>query len=488
MLSLEVLLIAAAGLLFVSIILSKVAVKAGVPVLLLFLLLGMLLGSDGPGGIYFDYPWLAQSIGVIALVFILFSGGLDTRWTEIRPVLRQGLLLSTIGVLLTALLLSSLLHVAFGFSWVEGVLVGAIISSTDAAAVFSVMRGKNITLRGSLRPLLEFESGSNDPVAVFLTIAMIQLILTPAMSPAALIPIFVLQMSIGLLSGVLGAELAIRLINRVRLEYDGLYSALTIALVLLIYGGAGALGGNGFLAVYLAGVLMARQNFIHKRSLSNFHNGLAWLMQILMFLTLGLQVYPSRLPTVAGTGLVVALFLILLARPLSVFLALLFERLSIREKAFIAWVGLRGAAPIVLATFPLVAGLGKSEAIFNLVFFIVLASTLLQGTLISPVARLLRVFDSNPQPARSPLSSVMQDDQISDNLIECTVGRQSALCGKQILDLNLPPNTLIIMIGRGGDLIVPRGDTIIEADDRVLFLSSPELSVKIRTMFEQQSV
>ncbi|MBL8166472.1 MAG: potassium/proton antiporter [Anaerolineae bacterium] len=486
--ALEVLLIITAGLLFVSIVLSKVAVKAGVPVLLLFLGLGMLLGSDGPGRIYFDYPWLAQSVGVIALVFILFSGGLDTQWTEIRPVLRQGLLLSTAGVLLTALLVGALLHLVFDFSLVEGILVGAIISSTDAAAVFSVLRGKSITLKGSLRPLLEFESGSNDPVAVFLTISMIQLVIAPDSSPVALIPAFVLQMSIGLLVGVLGAELAIRLINRVRLEYDGLYSALTIALVLLIYGGAALLGGNGFLAVYLAGVLMARQDFIHKRSLSSFHDGLAWLMQILMFLTLGLQVYPSRLSQVAGTGLLVALFLMFIARPLSVFAALFFEQLRLREKVFIAWVGLRGAAPIVLATFPLVAGLTQSGMIFDLVFFIVLASALLQGSLISPVARLLRVFEDNPQPIRSPLSFVMQDDQISDNLIECSVASHSPLCGKQILDLNLPPNTLIIMIGRGNDLIVPRGDTIIEAGDRVLFLARPEVSLKIRTMLEQQSM
>lgn len=485
--ALELLLIAAAGLLFVSIVLSKVAVKAGIPVLLLFLLLGMLLGSDGPGGIYFDYPQLAQSTGVIALVFILFSGGLDTRWAEIRPVLRQGLLLSTIGVLLTALLVGTLLHLVFGFSWVEGILVGAIISSTDAAAVFTVLRGKNIALKGSLRPLLEFESGSNDPVAVFLTTSMIQLVTTPDMSPAALIPVFILQMSIGLLLGILGAELAIRLINRVRLEYDGLYSALTIALVLLIYGGTAALGGNGFLAVYLAGLLMARQNFIHKRSLMSFHDGLAWLMQILMFLTLGLQVYPSRLPQVAETGLVVAVFLIVFARPLSVLAALSFERLKLRDKIFVAWVGLRGAAPIVLATFPLVARLSQSNMIFNLVFFIVLASALFQGMLIVPIARLLRVFDDNPLPIRSPLSFVMQDDQISDNLIECSVAAYSPLCGRQILDLNLPPNTLIIMIGRGSDLIVPRGDTIIQAGDRVLFLASPEVSLKVRAMLEQQS-
>ncbi len=473
MLAIEHLLLGAALVLLLSILASKVAVRSGVPALLLFLLLGMLGGSDGPGGVYFDNPWLAQSIGVVALAFILFSGGLDTDWGAIRPVLRAGISLSTLGVGITALAVAAFTHAALGLSIAEGVLLGAIISSTDAAAVFALLRGKNVQLRGGLKPLLELESGSNDPMAVFLTIGMTQLVAHPQTSPAALLPLFVLQMGIGAVLGLLGGRLARWTINRLRLEFDGLYPVLTVALVLLIYGATAALGGNGFLAVYLAGVLLAQGDFIHRRSLLQFHDGLAWLMQIAMFLTLGLQVYPSRLPTVAGQGLVVALFLILVARPLSVFVALAFSGFGVREKLFVAWVGLRGAAPIVLATFPLLAGIGRAEEIFNTVFFIVLASVLLQGTLIVPLAKLLRVYAAEGERELSPLALVLRDNRILNDLLEITVAEHSAVVNRQVLDLRLPEGALIMLIGRRGDLLVPRGSTVLEAGDRLLMVTTP---------------
>lgn len=483
----EQILLGAAALLILSVIASKASGQLGVPALVLFLGIGMLAGSEGVGGIYFDNAWIAQAIGVVALAFILFSGGLDTRWQVVRPVLWPGLALSTVGVVLTAGVLALFATLALGMNPLEGMLLGAIVSSTDAAAVFAVLRSKGVHLKGPLEPLLELESGSNDPMAVLLTLGLTRLLIEPATPLLELAKLFVEQAVFGLVCGYVIARVAVTVINRIRLGYDGLYSVLTIAVVLVSYAATAVLGGSGFLATYVTGLVMGRYDFVHKRSLARFHDGLAWLMQILMFLTLGLQVYPSRLPQVAETGLVVAVFLIVFARPLSVLAALCFERLSLRDKIFVAWVGLRGAAPIVLATFPLVAGLSQSNMIFNLVFFIVLASALFQGMLIVPIARLLRVFDDNPLPIRSPLSFVMEDDQISDNLIECSVAAYSPLCGRQILDLNLPPNTLIIMIGRGGDLIVPRGDTIIQAGDRVLFLASPEVSLKVRAMLEQQS-
>lgn len=471
MAGIELLLILSAVLLVLAVLASKFSVRTGVPALLLFLLIGMLMGSDGPGQIYFDYPWLAQAIGVVALAYILFSGGLDTQWADVQAVWRSGLSLSTVGVLVTALLVGGFVHLTLDFTLAEGILLGSIIASTDAAAVFSVLRGQSVRLRGFLRPVLEVESGSNDPLAVFLTIGMIQLVQNPERSPLTLLPLFAQQMGLGVAIGWGLGLIGRWLLNRLDLEYDGLYPVLTVALVLLIYGLTTALGGNGFLAVYLAGLLIGQKPFIHRRSLLQFHDGLAWLMQIAMFITLGLQVYPSRLPAVAADGLLVAGFVILIARPLSVFIALTGARCGLRERLFIAAVGLRGAAPIVLATFPLLAGIERAGTIFNLVFFIVLTSVLLQGTLIVPLARLLGVEDRSP-PARSPLDFVMDDREISNNLAELTLPEGSPWVGQRIFDLMLPDDVLIVLIGRGQRMIVPRGTTAFEAGDRVLVLAS----------------
>lgn len=341
----EQLLILTALFLTLSIIASKVAARSGVPVLLLFLGLGMLAGSDGPGGIFFDNAWLAQTVGVIALVLILFSGGLDTQLSDVQAVLRPGLSLATIGVIVTACCVGVFMHLTFGFTLYEGILLGAIISSTDAAAVLTLLRGRGIHLKARLKPLLELESGSNDPMAVFLTVGMIQLIQNPNTSPLVLIPLFVVQMSLGALAGFIIGRGGAWLINRLRLEYDGLYPVVTLAAALLAYSATTLVGGNGFLAVYLAGLLMGDHKIIHRNSLRRFHDGLAWLAQIAMFLTLGLQVYPSRLLPVVQQGLLVALFVIFVARPLSIGLALLASRrLNWRKRLFVAWVGLRGAA------------------------------------------------------------------------------------------------------------------------------------------------
>jgi potassium/hydrogen antiporter len=482
--SIEILLVGLAAFLLLAIVGSKATTKTGVPVLLLFLALGMLAGSDGLGGFYFDNPWLAQSVGVVALAFILFSGGLDTPWKEVRPVLRQGLALSTLGVTLTALCVGWFAFALLGFSLQEGILLGAIIASTDAAAVFSVLNSKSVRLKGRLKELLELESGSNDPMAVFLTVGMLQLIANPGQSPLSLIPLFVLQMALGALIGFAAGRGAVWLINRLRLEYDGLYPVLSFALVLITYGATALVGGNGFLAVYLAGLVMGQQDFLHKRSLAQFHDGLAWLMQIVMFLTLGLQVFPSRLPAVAASGLLVALFLIFVARPLSVFIALAPAGLRLRDKLFVSWVGLRGAAPIVLATFPLLAGVARADTIFHLVFFIVLASVLLQGTLIIPMARWLKVYDNTP-PRLSPLAYVMRDRTIANDLAEIHVQPDAPGVGKQIVDLHLPEDVLIVLIGRGSDMVVPRGSTIIEPGDTVLVMAPQSAGARVREALGQ---
>lgn len=482
-LTIEYILLAASALLLLSVIASKASGRLGVPALLLFLIIGMLAGSDGPGGIHFDDPWLAQSLGVVALACILFAGGLDTEWALVRSQLGRGVALSTAGVAITAGLIGLFATMVIGFSWLEGLLIGAIVSSTDAAAVFAVMRSRHVSLRGPLKPLLELESGSNDPMAVFLTIGLIGLMTQASSSVIDLIPLFLRHMVLGAAIGYGAGKLMALLINRLRLEYDGLYPVLTLSLVLLTYGGSAWLGGNGFLAVYLAGLVMRNSDFIHKHSLTRFHDGLAWLMQIAMFLTLGLQVFPSQLMSVAGTGLLLALFLMVCARPLAVFLTLSFSSLGLREKTMVAWVGLRGAVPIILATFPLLAGIPQAAMMFNLVFFIVLTSVLLQGTSIPLVARWLKVDE--PLPPHLGASPVWDaPTSLKSGLIEVTVPETSAAVGKRLLDLGLPERTFVLLLGRDGQCCVPDGSTVLEGRDSLLVFSDQASSFRLRAMLE----
>ncbi|HKY72798.1 MAG TPA: potassium/proton antiporter [Nitrospira sp.] len=395
--SIEALFIIFSALTILSILTIKFSIRFGIPSLALFLAIGMLAGSDGPGGLYFDNPALVQTLGVIALVFILFSGGLDTEWDGVRPVLWNGLALSTIGVLGTALLVGWFVSIVQGLSLLEGLLLGAIVSSTDAAAVFMFLRARNAKLPKKLANLLELESGSNDPMGVVLTVALIQLLTNPATSVGELLEFFAVQMTVGAVVGVTMGEIIRWTLNRLKLELTGIYPVLSVAFALLTYGLTAELRGSGFLAVYLAGLFVRRRPMAHKRSLLQFHDGLAWLMQIAMFLILGLQVFPARLLPIAGIGLLVSIFLILIARPLSVYASLAFSRLSFHEQTLVAWVGLRGAVPIVLATFPVLAGIQQADTIFHLVFFIALTSVLLQGPPIAWITRILRL--DRPLPA-----------------------------------------------------------------------------------------
>lgn len=379
-------------LLLLSILAWKVSSRLGIPALLLFLGIGMLAGSDGPGGIYFDNASVAQSVGVVSLAFILFAGGLDTDWKVVRPALGGALALSTIGILLTAVVVAVFALLIFHVTFIEGLLLGGIISATDAAAVFSVLGARNLNLSGRLIPLLELESGINDPMAVFLTIGLTNLLTNPHESVLALLLLFVQQMGIGAVLGLLLGRGAIYLIGRLKLEEAGLYPVLTIALVLLAYGLTATLGGSGFLAVYLVGLLLGNSSVQRVNRLTRFHDSVAWLMQIAMFLILGLLIFPSRLPTVFGSGLLITAGAIFIARPVSVLITLLPMKMSFREKLFVSWVGLRGAVPIVLATFPLLAGLHNALLLFDLVFFVVFASVLLQGTTIPLAARWLGVI------------------------------------------------------------------------------------------------
>jgi potassium/hydrogen antiporter len=394
--SIDVIFIVFSTLVILSIYTIKLSNRFGIPSLVLFLAIGMLAGSDGLGGISFDNPALVRSLGVTALVLILFSGGLDTEWSAIRPLVWQGVSLSTIGVLVTALLIGVFVAWVQGFSFLEGLLLGAIVSSTDAAAVFMVLRARKTKIPRRLIQLLEFESGSNDPMAVVLTIALIRLLMEPSTSFGELVLFFVMQMGVGTVIGIAMGEIMRRLFNALDLELEGIYPVLSLALALLTYGLTDYLDGSGFLAVYLAGLVMARKPFTHQQSVLRFHDGLAWLMQVTMFLALGLQVFPARLVPIAGVGILISLFLIFIARPASVHAALAFSPMSFREQTLVAWAGLRGAVPIILATFPIVAGIEKADMIFHLVFFIALTSVVMQGTAIPLLTRILKI--GGPQP------------------------------------------------------------------------------------------
>lgn len=469
----EYILIGAAILLFISVLVSKISDRFGIPALLLFLILGMLAGSEGPGGIYFDDPALAQFISVLALVVILFSGGFSTAWSQVRPILKEGWILATLGVFITAMSVGLFARVFLGLSLLEGLLLGSIVSSTDAAAVFSVLRSKGISLKGQLKPLLELESGSNDPMAIFLTVGLIQLIAQPDLSPLSLIGLFFQQMLIGALVGYGMGKGIVFLVNRLKLGYEGLYPVLTLSLVLLTFGFTAVIGGSGFLAVYLAGMVLGHHEFVHKRSLARFHDGLAWIMQICMFLALGLLVFPSRLFPLMGSSLLIAGCLMLAARPLSVFIGLLPSALGWREKTFVSWVGLRGAAPIILATFPLLARLEQADLIFNVIFFVVLTSVLLQGTSIPLVAKWLQV-DAPAIPKRLYPIEYNPMAGLTSELKELPIPSGSCIDSKAIVELGLPDDFLVILVARGTDFIVPSGGTVLQSGDTLLVLSEKQ--------------
>lgn len=466
----ENILLIASILLLLGIFASKTSGKLGVPSLILFLAVGMLAGSDGIGRIHFDDPKLAQSLGIIALTFILFSGGLETKWESVKPILWQGVILSTFGVLITAVGTGLFILYISDFTLLEGLLIGAIVSSTDAAAVFSILRSKNIGLKGNLRPLLELESGSNDPMAYFLTIGITFLLVNQDASFASLIPLFFQQMIIGAVAGYVSGMAMVWILNKINLDYDGLYLVLTLALVLFTYSITAFFNGNGFLAVYLSAIILGNQNFIHKKSIIRFYDGQAWLMQIVMFITLGLLVFPKQMIPFIGTGLIIALFLMFVARPVAVFLCLSFFKMNNRERLLISWIGFRGAVPIVFATFPLIQGVEKSEMIFNIIFFVVLTSVMFQGTTISLVAKWLYLFKPAKFKSRYPLELELSDN-FKNELFEVEITDKSNAVAKQIMQLKLPKSSLIVLINRNEKYITPSATTTIEPGDKLLIMT-----------------
>jgi cell volume regulation protein A len=483
--AIEYILLVGPILILISIAIARFSDNLGVPTMLLFLGIGMLAGSEGPGGIHFDDPALAQSIGIIALVFILFAGGLDTNWSQVRPAVRQASSLATLGVFLTTLAVGAFLSFLLNFSLMNGLLLGAIVSSTDAAAVFSVLRSRNISLRGQLKPLLELESGSNDPTAIFLTIGLIHLLTDASSSVGSLALHFIFQMGLGAAFGYGLGKAMVFFLNRLKLAYEGIYPVFSLAFAALVYGATASIGGSGFLAVYISGLVASNSEFVHKKSLLRFFDGLAWLSQITMFVTLGLLVFPSQIIPIMGLGLLVSGFLMLVARPLSVFISLSFSMFQWREKAFISWVGLRGAIPIVLATFPLLAGLPDARLMFNLVFFIVLTSALFQGWSVPIAARVFKV-DAPPELKRRYPLEFSPVQGVDTELVDLIVPYNSPAAGKPIVELGMPPDSLIVLVSRDDSFLVPSGGTVLQEGDTVLVLVNKNNLPQVRSVLSKQ--
>jgi cell volume regulation protein A len=470
MLTVENILLISSILLFVSIFASKILYKIGIPTLILFLVVGMLAGSDGIGKIYFYDPKIAQFIGTVALSFILFSGGLDTKFDVIKPVFKQGVFLSTCGVLITAITVGCFVYIITDLSFLEGMLLGSIVSSTDAAAVFSILRSQSLKLKGNLAPLLELESGSNDPMAYMLTVSILGLLTEGNMSIASFIALFFMQMVLGSLLGVFFGKLMVFIINKIKLDIDGLYPVLTIAMAIFTFSITDLIGGNGFLAIYISGLILGNSRKKKKKTVMKFFEGQSWLMQIILFITLGLLVFPKQLTAISGTGLMISVFMVLIARPLCVFIILSFFDFTIKEKLLISWVGLRGAAPIVFSIYPLLAGIDIAPMIFNIVFFISVTSVLIQGTFLPKVAKLLDL-------AEEDMGNLDKDkfadryDSFKNQLFEVKIDRDSKVINKPIVDIQFPKTSLIITINRNGKYVTPNGSTLLESGDKLIITS-----------------
>lgn len=483
MLHIEAIFLSFSILIILSITIARISNNIGVPVLLLFLGVGMLAGSEGPGGIEFNDPKLAQIIGIISLIFILFSGGLDTKWKIVRPTLWPALSLATIGVLLTTFLVGMFVYYLFDLPLLVSFLLGSIVASTDAAAVFSIIGGRNLKLKGNLTPLLELESGSNDPMAVFLTISFLELITGEQSNYWILGLNFIKEMGIGLVLGVGLGKLIVIFINRIKFPIEGFYTVFVLAASVFIYSSTSLLHGSGFLAVYIAGIMVNNHNIVYKKNVFRFFDGLAWLAQIAMFVTLGLLVYPSHIIPAFTTELLISIFLICFARPVGVFISLIGSKFSLKEKVFISWVGLRGAVPIVLATFPLIVGIPEAQWIFNVVFFIVITSALLQGWSIPWVAKLLKL-DLPTEKKLHVFSEFEYLDQTNKSLVDLVVRDSIKIIKKPLVEIPELQGSLIVIVKRNNQYFVPSGGTVLESGDEVQMLVENEKLKEVRTVFE----
>ena len=457
-------------LFFMSLVAGSLSEKIKVPALILFLGIGMLAGVDGPGGLSFDDANAANQVGTFALAFILFSGGFQTKWSDIKPVITQGVVLSTLGVFLTAVVMAVPIAMLPQFTYKDAFLLGAIISSTDAAAVFSILRTQKIGLKGSLKPLLEFESGSNDPMAVFLTITAITWLATPDVPVDELAIKFVVQMAAGGVMGLVMGRFSCWAIQRLHVANEALYPVWGISIVMATFGITETVQGNGYLAVYICGIVMGGGDFLYKYSLQRFHEGFAWLMQIIMFLVLGLLVNPREVVNVPvmSVGFLISFCLMFIARPVAVFAGTIFSRFNWREKLFISWTGLRGAVPIILATYPLTEGHPQAKYMFNVIFFVVLTSVMLQGKTLAQAAKLLRLDDFVREAKTWTLNFDITPTSGTDITLEVDLPKNAAVIGHSVKDLRFPDGVTILLINRGEKYLIPKGGTVLEENDTLL--------------------
>lgn len=485
-LSTEFVLLIGSFLFFVSMVVGKAGHKFGVPVLLLFLLVGMVSGGDG-FGVRFENIQIAQAIGTVCLSIILFSGGLDTKFLEIKPVIKPGIILATLGVLITAIItgiftwwLSDQVYMGLGLGFLTAMLLASTVSSTDSASVFGILRSRGLTLKNNLRPLLELESGSNDPMAYMLTVTFISIINSGNDPNYLMVGLtIIVQLAVGSVLGYFLGKLSVVIINRIRMDNTSLYPVLLLITGIFIFAVTYYLKGNGYLAVYIAGLVIGNSKFAHKRSSMNFMDGFAWMSQILLFLTLGLLVNPSELVPVLIPGILIAFFMIFVARPVSVYVCLLpLKRNSFRDKAYVSWVGLRGAVPIIFAILPLAANVPGARTIFNIVFVITIVSLLIQGTSLPMVAKWLGLAEKPDRYKSFEDFDVEFSEEIKAAMTEIIIAEETLKHGKNLMEMPLPDKTLAVMVKRGDRYFVPTGQTALYEGDILLVISDDEEALK----------
>ena len=458
-------LILASLVVLICIFSSKVLYRFGVPSLLIFLVLGMIFGSEGIVGIQFDNYKIAEEIGGCGLIFIMFYGGFCTNWKMAKPVVTKAVLMSTVGVVITAGLTGLFCVGVLKVSLLEGLLIGAVVASTDAASVFSILRSQKLNLKGGLASILEIESGSNDPFAYMLTVTILSFM--AGGGDQSIIGLLLSQVIFGLLVGVLLAKASAWILKNITFEIEGLYPVFVMAIALLSYSLSSLLGGNGYLSVYIAGIILGNSKIQSKKSLVKFFDGISWLMQIMLFFILGLLSFPSQLHLVLIPGILISVFLIFIARPIATFSILSFFKVPIKQQLFVSWVGLRGAASIVFAILAVNNQAIIQTDIFHIVFFIALFSVALQGTLIAPIAKKLDLVDNE-----SVVLKTFNDykEEMNTKLVELEVTPESSYANKTIMDANIPDEILVVMIKRAGKILHPKGATMINVGD-ILVLS-----------------
>lgn len=470
-----------AVLIFASIVISKWGYRFGVPTLLLFLFTGMLFGSDGLG-LEFNSHEDAQLIGMLSLSVILFSGGMDTKRRDIEPVVSRGLMLSTVGVLITTVVTGLLIYylsewtqLDIGLTLPMSMLLAATVSSTDSASVFNLLRTQRIGLKHRLRPLLELESGSNDPMAYVLTIALVDLIVTAGeFSGMALATKIIGQLAVGGLLGYLGGLALVWIINRINLPNPSLYPILVLCSILIIFTFTDIFHGNGYLAVYVAGLVAGNSRLSYRRETNTFMQGITWLLQIVMFLTLGLLVNPKEMLNVLLVAVAIGLFMMFVARPIAVFLCLQPFHVPFKAKVFLSWVGLRGAVPIIFATYPVIAGIEDADFLFNVVFVITLLSLAIQGTTITAAAYKLDLATEEPKTGND--FGIELPDELESQLSELTLTEESLINGNHLQDMHFAKGTLVMMVKRGNSFIVPNGQLVLHPGDILLTIAQQSMT------------